>query len=75
VDDHDVSRWFGEYLDAFAACERGERDAASLLAYYGIPLLLALDDHVADPEPGAEHPDTGMRMAGRAVSRNVRWRS
>jgi len=44
VNDNDVSRWFAEYLDAFAACGRGERNAASLLAYYGIPLLLATDD-------------------------------
>jgi hypothetical protein len=38
-----VSRWFGEYLDAFAACGRGERDTASLLAYYAVPLLLTTD--------------------------------
>jgi hypothetical protein len=44
VDDSDVSRWFGEYLDAFAACGRGDRDLASLLAYYGVPLLLTTDD-------------------------------
>jgi hypothetical protein len=43
VDSGDVSRWFGEYLDAFAACGRGESDAASLLAYYGVPLLLTTD--------------------------------
>lgn len=44
VDDKDVSRWFGGYLDAFAACGRGESDAVSLLAYYGVPLLLATDE-------------------------------
>ena len=44
MDDSDVSRWFGEYLDAFAACGRGERDPASLLAYWGVPLLLTTDD-------------------------------
>jgi hypothetical protein len=44
VDNSDVSRWFGEYLDAFAACGRGEHDTASLLAYYGVPLLLTTDD-------------------------------
>jgi hypothetical protein len=44
VDDNDVSRWFSEYLDVFAACGRGERDPASLLAYYGVPLLVATDD-------------------------------
>jgi hypothetical protein len=41
--DNDVRRWFGEYLDAFAACGRGERDTASLLAFYGVPLLLTTD--------------------------------
>jgi hypothetical protein len=40
VDSNDVSRWFGEYLDAFAACGRGESDTGSLLGYYGVPLLL-----------------------------------
>jgi hypothetical protein len=44
VDNSDVSRWFGEYLDVFAACGRGERDTASLLAYYGVPLLLTTDE-------------------------------
>ena len=43
VDSNDVSQWFGEYLDAFAACGRGESDTASLLAYYGVPLLLTTD--------------------------------
>lgn len=44
MDDDDVRRWFDEYLDAFAACGRGERDTASLLAYYGVPLLVTTDD-------------------------------
>jgi hypothetical protein len=44
VDSNDVDRWFGEYLDAFAACGRGERDTVSLLAYYGVPLLITTDD-------------------------------
>lgn len=39
-----MRRWFGEYLDAFAACGRGERDTALLLAYYGVPLLLTTDE-------------------------------
>ena len=43
MDSSDVSRWFGEYLDAFAACGRGERGTASLLAFYGVPLLLTTD--------------------------------
>jgi NTF2-like protein (DUF6841) len=44
VNGNDVRRWFGDYLDAFAACGRGEGSATSLLAYYGVPLLLATDD-------------------------------
>ena len=40
MNSEDVSRWFGEYLEAFAACGRGERDTGSLLAYYGVPLLI-----------------------------------
>jgi NTF2-like protein (DUF6841) len=44
VDNDGVTRWFADYLEAFAACGRGERDAASLLDYYGVPLLLASDD-------------------------------
>jgi hypothetical protein len=44
VDSNDVSDWFDKYLDAFAACGRGDNDASSLLAYYGVPLLLTTDD-------------------------------
>ena len=43
VDSSDVSGWFGEYLDAFAACGRGEKDTTLLLAYFGVPLLLTTD--------------------------------
>jgi hypothetical protein len=43
VDSGDVSTWFREYLEAFAACGRGESDTGSLLAYYGVPLLLTTD--------------------------------
>jgi hypothetical protein len=44
VNDDDVDEWFHEYLDAFASCGRGDRDADSLLAYYGVPLLLSTGD-------------------------------
>ena len=44
MDSSEVSRWFGEYLDAFASCGRGESDTVSLLVYYGVPLLLTTDD-------------------------------
>lgn len=70
VDSSDVSRWFAEYLDAYAACGRGEKDTAALLAYYGVPLLLATDGGffaatsddqvVASVQPQID----GMRAAG-----------
>jgi hypothetical protein len=44
VDSDDVRRWFSDYLDLFAACGRGERDTASLLEYYAVPLLITTDD-------------------------------
>jgi hypothetical protein len=43
MNENDVRKWFGEYLDAFAACGRGDGDAQSLLAYYGVPLLITTD--------------------------------
>jgi hypothetical protein len=44
VDGSEVSRWFEEYLEAFGACGRGEAETFSLLAYYGVPLLVTTDD-------------------------------
>jgi hypothetical protein len=44
VDATDVSRWFAQYLAVFEACGRGDSEARSLLAYYGVPLLAATDD-------------------------------
>jgi hypothetical protein len=71
VDSGDVSRWFAEeYLDAFAACGRGEREPDSLLAYYGVPLLLATDDGffalTGDDQvvAAARQQVDGMRAAG-----------
>ena len=43
MDENDVSRWFGDYLELFAACGRGEADVHSVLAYWGVPMLLATD--------------------------------
>jgi hypothetical protein len=43
VDKDDVSRWFGEYLEVFAAGGRGDGDARAFLGYYGVPLLLPTD--------------------------------
>jgi hypothetical protein len=44
MDTSEVSRWFDGYLEAFAACGRGEADTGTLLGYYGVPLLLTTDD-------------------------------
>jgi hypothetical protein len=72
VDSSDVSRWFGEYLDAFAACGRGESEAGSLLEYYGVPLLLTTDGGFAaltgDDQVVAalQQQIDGMRAAGYA---------
>lgn len=41
--ERDVRDWFGEYLDAYAACGRGDRETSSLLAYYGVPLVITSD--------------------------------
>ena len=69
-----MSRWFGAYLDAFAACGRGESDTSSLLDYYGVPLLLTTDggffaltseDQVVAAVQGQVD---GMRAAGYARS-------
>jgi hypothetical protein len=68
--DNDVSQWFGEYLNAFAACGRGESETASLLAYYGVPLLLTTDDGffalTSDDQVVAavQQQVDGMRAAG-----------
>jgi hypothetical protein len=72
VDSDDVSQWFGDYFDAFAACGRGERGIDSLLDYYGVPLLLTTDGGFfplmsADQVVAAVQPQIdGMRAAGYA---------
>jgi hypothetical protein len=72
VDSSDVSRWFGEYLDAFGACGRGESETGSLLEYYGVPLLLTTDGGFAaltsDDQVVAvlQQQVDGMRAAGYA---------
>jgi len=46
VDTDGLSKWFDEYLDTFAACARGDREIASLLDYYGVPLIITSDEGV-----------------------------
>jgi NTF2-like protein (DUF6841) len=74
VDNNSLSQWFGEYANAFVACGRGENDAASLLAYYGVPLLLTTDDGFFALTTGdqvvaaAQQQIDAMRAAGYARS-------
>lgn len=44
MDEREVHAWFAEYLDTFSACGRGDREVASLLDFYGVPLLLTTDN-------------------------------
>ena len=46
MDAEAVSRFLDEYLEAFAACVRGEQEIAQLLALYGVPLIITSDDGV-----------------------------
>jgi hypothetical protein len=46
LDADSVDRWIAEYLGAFASCARGEGDMASLLRYYGVPMIFTSDDGV-----------------------------
>jgi len=72
MDGGEVSRWFDAYLEAYGACGRGEAETASLLAYYGVPLLITTDGGFFAPASGAEvvaavQPQIdGMRAAGYA---------
>ena len=69
VDRVHVDRWFDEYLDSFAACGRGESQPSSLLAFYGVPLLLSTDDGLValttsdDVLAMAQRQVDGMRAA------------
>ena len=60
----DVNHWFGEYLDAFAACGRGESETASLFEYYGVPLLITTGDGFYALTPG-EQVAAGMQPVRR----------
>lgn len=74
MDEDDVNRWFGEYFEVFQACGRGERDTRSLLAYYGVPWLIATDDGLIplttedQVVAAAQQQIDGMRAAGYARS-------
>ena len=46
MDDEAVSHFLDEYLEGFAACVRGEHELATLLTFYGVPLIITSDDGV-----------------------------
>lgn len=62
VEAAEVDRWFREYLSAFAACGRGENEAAGLLAYYGVPLLVSTDEGFAALTTGDEVAEMAQRQ-------------
>lgn len=74
MDEESLHRWFSEYLDAFAACGRGERDTSSLLPFYGVPLLVSTDDGIltlsseAEVVAAMQRQVDGMRAADYASS-------
>ena len=43
-----IRSWFDDYLETFAACVRGEQEMATLLAHYGVPLIITSDDGVIE---------------------------
>jgi len=44
MDERSVGEWFRSYLDAFAACGRGDSDPGAMFAYYGVPMMFATDE-------------------------------
>lgn len=46
MDAKTVSGFLNEYLEAFAACVIGEQEIATLLGFYGVPLIITSDDGV-----------------------------
>lgn len=39
-----LARWFGEYVETFQACARGESEVSALLDFIDVPLTFATDD-------------------------------
>ena len=46
MDGPEVDSWFADYLNAFGAVVRGEREVVELLQWYAVPLTITLDDAV-----------------------------
>jgi hypothetical protein len=46
LDADSVDRWIAGYLQSFASCARGEGDMTSLLAHFGLPMVVSSDEGV-----------------------------
>lgn len=70
MDERSVGEWFRSYLDAFAACGRGESDPGAMFDYYGVPMMFATDEDfvvLSSEEEGAAAIQTqidGLLAAG-----------
>ncbi len=70
MDGAQLDAWFGDYLDTFAACGRGDSQASALLAYYGVPFLFATEDRFValvshdDVVAAAKQQIDGIRGSG-----------
>jgi hypothetical protein len=70
VSDDASNAWLDAYLEAFAACGRGEREPAVLLEHFAPPVLLSTDDvsvrltDDSDILGWAQGQIDGMRAAG-----------
>jgi hypothetical protein len=76
VDPEDVRGWFGRYLEAYAACGRGESATESLLDWYALPFLVTTDAGfaalpTADQVVGAVQPQIDGMLAGRFARTDV----
>jgi hypothetical protein len=43
MDEGEVRGWYEEYVFAFAACGRGERQAADVAGFFSVPLLVTTE--------------------------------
>jgi hypothetical protein len=70
MDSDRLSKWFGEYLDTFAACARADLEMSSLLDYYDVPLIITSDEGVVALTTGdqvagvAQGQLDGLRASG-----------
>lgn len=79
MDETDARQWFGDYLDTFAACARGEKNDSEMLAFYAVPLLLTTDSGVVAlvtpdaVDAASQQQIDGVRAAGYDHSEVLDW--